>query len=286
MKNIFKKSDLSLIDTAVHNRDAAKEHIDLYYKIRVEDGFVRHIATEVLLLEHAAMTGDGFAIWELAQHYYYDQSVRNIPIALSWWKRAILMGNDAARDRYREHREYILSVIHSYSEGMSEYADLELRLAMLAEIYLFELGTVDWKKLSDSERLDRVRMLARACVPLLDVKFTGIEAISNLTFTDDAGRTYPVHALAHPDHHISLCREMMCDAERLIAVIFHELGHFVCFRAMGDAAYARKWGLTPERIASWHRGDMGYDVKTSEEDPDTLSYGVYTHWAILFADRK
>ena len=286
MKNIFKKSDLPLIDKAVHSKDAYRDQVDLYYKIRVEEGFVRHIATEVMLLERAAVMGDGYAVWELAQHYYYDESVRCIPIALSWWKRAILMGNTAACDRYREHREYILSMINSYSEGMSDYADLELRLAMLAEIYLFELGTVDWKRIADSERLDRVRRLADACVPLLGVKFTGIEAISNLTFAEPGGKPYIVHALAYPDHHIALCREMMADAERLVAVIFHELGHFVCFRAMGDSAYAEKWGLTPERIASWHRGDMGYEVKTSEEDPDTLSYGVYTHWAILFAEKK
>ncbi len=286
MKNIFKKSDLPLIDRAVHNNDAGREQVDLYYKIRVEDGFVRHISTEVLLLERAAVMGDGYAVWELAQHYYYDESVRCIPIALSWWKRAILMGNAAAKERYREHREYILSMILEYREGMSEYADLELRLAMLAEIYLFELGTVDWKRLSDSERLDRVKRLVYASVPLLDVRFTGVESIAGLTFTDKSGRTFTVDALAHPDNHISLRREMMADGERVIAVIFHELGHLVCFRAMGDSTYAKRWGLTPERIAGWHRGDMGYEVKTNEEDPDTLSYGVYTNWAVLFAERK
>ena len=42
------------------------------------------------------------------------------------------------------------------------------------------------------------------------------------------------------------------------------------------------YGVTDERIASWHEGKMGYEVPTSEEDPDTLSYGVYTLWATFF----
>ena len=38
----------------------------------------------------------------------------------------------------------------------------------------------------------------------------------------------------------------------------------------------------PERIKSWHRKDMGLEVITGEEDPDSLSYGVYTTWLIHF----
>lgn len=39
---------------------------------------------------------------------------------------------------------------------------------------------------------------------------------------------------------------------------------------------------TPDRIKSWHRGDMGLSVPTGEEDPDPLSYGVCTQWMIHF----
>lgn len=286
MKNIFKKSDLPLIDKAVHNKDALDEQVGLYYKIRVEDGFVRHIATEVILLERAAMMGNGYAIWELAQHYFYDEAVRNLPLSLHWWKKAIVMGNAAAKQRYTELREYLISAIADYKEGFGEYADLELRLAMLTEIYLFELGSLSWQSLSDSERIERINKLAYASAPLLDAPFSGISATPGLTFTEN-GRTYTVDGLAHPDRRaITLRSEMMVNIERVIAVLFHELGHLVCFRAMGDYEYAKKWGLTPERIASWHSGAMGYEVKTSEEDPDSLSYGVYTHWAILFDERK
>jgi hypothetical protein len=41
-------------------------------------------------------------------------------------------------------------------------------------------------------------------------------------------------------------------------------------------------GITDQRIKSWENQDMGYEVVTSEEDPDTLSYGVYTLWATFF----
>ena len=33
-----------------------------------------------------------------------------------------------------------------------------------------------------------------------------------------------------------------------------------------------------------NHGKMGYEVITSEEDPDTLSYGVYTVWASFFLE--
>ena len=286
MKNPFKKAYLPSIDKAVHYHDALAEQVDLFYKIRTEDGFARHVATEVLMLERAAMLGNTFAVWELAMHYFYDDCIKNVPISLHWWKRAILAGVSDAVYVYKNSREYMIYLINNYKEGLSDYSDMELRLALLTEIYLFELGSLDWKAISNDERMDRIRALCYTAAQILDVPFHGVDAVPGLPYTFPDGHVGPADGLAHPEYKISLRLEMIEDAERLIAVIFHELGHLVCFKAMGDKPYAEKWGLTPERIATWYKDIKGYEVTTEEEDPDTLSYGVYTNWAILFAKRR
>lgn len=275
-----------MIDRAVHSASAHDDQVNLYYKIRVEDGFVRHISTEVILLERAALAGHGWAIWELAQHYYYDDSVNSLPLALRWWKRANLLKNEAAIRIYRDYRHEIISKIQKYSEGLSEYSDIELRIAMLAEIYLFELGTVDWSAMSDGERMEKVRAFTAAVEPILDIHVSYVRDVPGLTFTYSDGRVVPALGLFHPDYHIDICREILYDKEKTLAVIVHELGHYVCHHASYDTEYAKIYGITKERVASWGRGDVHNGLTTSEEDPDTLSYGVYTNWAILFADQK
>ena len=45
------------------------------------------------------------------------------------------------------------------------------------------------------------------------------------------------------------------------------------------------YGITDERMDSWRRNEQGYEVPTSEEDPDTLSYGVYLMWGTFFLPR-
>lgn len=286
MKNPFNKADLPMIDRAVHSASAHDDQVNLYYKIRVEDGFVRHISTEVILLERAALAGHGFAIWELAQHYYYDDSVNSLPLALRWWKRANLLKNEAAIRIYRDYRHEIISKIQKYSEGLSEYSDIELRVAMLSEIYLFELGTVDWQALSDRDRMDRINTLTEVLKPILGVHVTYVSDVPGLTYTYPDGSVGPAYGLANQDYHIDICREILWDKEKTLAVLIHELGHYVCHRASYDTEYAKIYGITKDRVESWGRGDVHNGLTTSEEDPDTLSYGVYTNWAILFADQK
>ena len=95
-----------------------------------------------------------------------------------------------------------------------------------------------------------------------------------------------VDGLAHWDYRISIRQEILDDFERLIEVLFHELGHMVAFEIIRNTENSNNlkeiYGITDERIASWNKQEMGYEVVTSEEDPDTLSYGVYTLWATFF----
>ena len=95
-----------------------------------------------------------------------------------------------------------------------------------------------------------------------------------------------VDGLAHWDYRISIRAELLNDYERLIEVLFHELGHQVVFEIIRNNENSNMlkqiYGITDGRIASWNNQEMGYEVPTTEEDPDTLSYGVYTMWATFF----
>ena len=286
MKNPFDKADLPMIDRAVHTATAHDDQLNLYYKMRLENGYARHVSTEVILLERAALSGHMWAIWELIKHYYFEEAVKSLPLALHWWKRANLAKHDTALSVYRDYRQEIISKIHDYREGLSEYADVELRVAMLAEIYLFELGAIDWSALSDGERMERINTLTEVIKPILGVYVTYVSDVPGLTYTYPDGSVGPAYGLANQDYHIDICREILWDKEKTLAVLIHELGHYVCHRASYDGEYAKIYGITKDRVESWGRGDVHNGITTSEEDPDTLSYGVYTNWAILFADQK
>ena len=71
-----------------------------------------------------------------------------------------------------------------------------------------------------------------------------------------------------------------------MATLFHELGHMVAFEILRKTSHGAKlkemYGITDQRLISWENKTMGYEVITSEEDPDTLSYGVYTLWLAFF----
>ena len=289
MKNIFLKSNLPLIDEAVHTATDACKMYDLYHKMRCEEGLNRHIASEIVLLERAAALGNRAAMCELARHYFFDYGTDHIPYAMTWWRRANLFGVEPALSEYREKREEFLHRASEYGERFSYFANLLMRCAMLTEIHLFDLGLVDWSHLTNEERMERINTLSAAVAPLLMIDAPEMKAVANLTYTDK-GEVRRAQGMAHYEGWIDLDLDMLADRERTIAVIFHELGHFVCFRAMAGNEDARRvmeaYGLSEGRVNSWKHGEMGIEVPTSEEDPDTLSYGVYTNWAVLFADPR
>ena len=115
---------------------------------------------------------------------------------------------------------------------------------------------------------------------ILELPHVGIKLIPNLTFQGNI-----VDGLANWDNTIFIRKELVNDKTRLVELIYHELGHMIAFeiiRGNNKEKFKQIYGLTEERINSWQLGTMGYEVPTSEEDPDTLSYGVYTLWATFF----
>jgi len=299
MKTVFLKRHLPLIDKAVHNPSDVHSTNELYCKIRFEDGLDRQIANEILLLQRGAFAGNGYAMLELARHYYYDDcGPHSLPQAISWWQKAILLNEGGAIWDIENTGGEIYGRILSYSAMPSEFANIVMKCALLTEWYLTDLGRTDWSTLTDDERVRRCINLTNAVVPILHIPDVEVKAISNLDFTWEDGRVTLVDGLAHPrvkevngvtlpDRRIDLRREMLCDYERLVAVLFHELGHVVVHSIWQgfdtDGKLQKIYGITEDRKTSWYEKRMGYEVETGEEDPDTLSYGVYTNWAVLFA---
>lgn len=288
MKNVFKKSYLPLIDRAVHHPTDADAAYSLYFKMRTEDGLDRLVAPEVLLLTRAAERGDARAISELARHYYFDYGTEMIPYALSWWRRAILTGSDTVVRELAAHRGEMYRRILAYGEGKSDFGNIVMKCAMLAEYILFEFGLADWARLSNADRLLRCRTLVEVVSPILGIRPPAVNFVRGLSFVDEYGTRKIAYGLANPDWSLDILEDMVDNREWLVQVLFHELGHFVCFSCMGNSDNARRmrkiYGVTEERSIGWNRGDRGIEIRTSEEDPDTLSYSTYTAWAVLFAD--
>ncbi len=288
MKKIFSKKNLPLIKSVVHSYKNTSQTYELYYKMRVEDCISRQIPTEIMLLQRGAFAGNTTSMLELARVYYFECTKYFLPHALSWWQRAIRLGYDGARDDVHTYGEQIVQKILCYQDMPSEYANIEMKCAMLAEWYLTELGQIDWSALTDEQRLQRCRILVEKVAPVLKIPTVSVESTPGLSFLYDNGVYGLADGLAHPEGYIELRQEMLCDYERLIEVIFHELGHFVCQRIQegGEMANQMKliYGISDERIEKWRTGALGNEMKASEEDPDTLSYGVYLNWAALFAN--
>ena len=210
----------------------------------------------------------------------YDRCDLFLPEALRLWKSAVLQNDGGAKADIENLPIY--GRIWAYSSADSNaYKTLEMQCALLTEWHLTHFGFFAWEKMQDSERKARCEALVEDACRLLGVPTVKMEYTPSLTFN---GAT--VDALAHWEGKITIREELLPDLERIIELLFHELGHIAAFDILKGTENGQRlkalFGLTDARIASWGRNEMGYEVPTSEEDPDTLSYGVYALWATFF----
>ena len=220
---------------------------------------------------------------ELARSYYFDTGYVCMPLALSWWCRAAKLGDNGAREDLARLDSYIIERIKQYDGGGTEYENIIARCAMLAEYYLSDIGQVEWCSLSDSEHMDRIVRLANAVCDQFGIRHLPIYCEENLTCNGVLA-----DGVAHPDKRIGLRLDVTRRKERLIQVLYHEIGHHIMGemwdRSPGSERLAKMLNISEDRIQSWYRGDNGIEVPVWEEDPDTISYLVYTQWAVFFAD--
>lgn len=279
MKTIFKKSHLPFLEKVLH-RGQGREFWSLARTMQDKNGLQHQLSAEISLLSRAAADGDEWGMCELARNYFDHAGDLFLPQALRLWKRAALakdpgalfdLGNRPIHDR-------ILSYKSPEGDG---YAEIEMKCALLAEWHLNAFGLSPFADCKKSEKKARCEALVREVCHILQIPEAKISLIPNLKLGDRE-----VRGLAYWEGRIDVREELLSDIALLIAVIFHELGHLVVFGMMRGGEHGKRlqalYGISDERAASWQQNKMGYEVVTGEEDPDTLSYGVYTLWMTFF----
>lgn len=279
MRVIFKKSHLPFLKPALKS-GSGRDFWTVARLMQDENGLQHQLPAEIMLLEKGVNKNDVWSMCELARTYYHHCGDMFLPMAIRLWVKAAKEKDNGAM--YDINNLPILDRIYSYrSFDANPYKEIEMKCALLTEMYLHREWETDWNKLNIKTREERCKALMKAACYVLQIPEIEVSVVPNLMFE---GRI--VDGLAGWDYKITLRREIFDDLERLIEVIFHELGHEVCFEIMRGTSLGIKlreiYGVSYERISSWREGKMGYEVITSEEDPDTLSYGVYTLWATFF----
>ena len=279
MKNIFKKSNIPFMKEVLHSGNG-RDNWNLARTMQDKNGLQHQLPAEISLLMRGAADGDIWSSCELARNYFSYCPDLFLPEALSLWKTAVL-ADDVGAKWDVENRPIYDRIMNYRSSDGDFYLTTEMKCAMLTEWYLEKLGRSPWDKLTDRERTVRVKELIRAVCPVLQIPDVQAEFIPYLTFGGNI-----VDGLAGWDNKVTFRAEILPDIERMVEIVFHELGHIVTFEMMRGGANGKRlqelYGITDERMDSWQRNEQGYEVPTSEEDPDTLSYGVYLMWGTFF----
>lgn len=281
MKTIFKKSLLPFLQNTLKGEDVnGREFWNLARCMQDENGLQHQLSAEIALLERGAQKNDLWSMCELARSYFYYCGDLFLPMALHYWGQAALQNDNGAKYDL-EHLPIVERILAYRSFDGDLYKEIEMKCALLTEWYLHQPWKGVWSLLDDNTREMRCSQLINIVCDVLQIPKVELSIVSNLTF-----QGMVVDGLAGWDNLITIRKEICIDIERLIIVLFHELGHIVAFEILRKTPQSDKlkdiYKITDERVISWGNKTMGYEVITSEEDPDTLSYGVYTLWATFF----
>lgn len=281
MKVIFKKAHLPFLKRVLHG-GSGRDAWTLARTMQETDGLQHQLPAELFLLQRGAASGDPWSMCELARTYFYHCGDIFLPQALHFWKQAVLQDDGGAKWDLENLPVYQRILAYQSPDG-NRYTTIEMQCALLTEWHLTKFGMQPWETLDTAIRRVRCKALVSDVCRVLHIPQVAAEFVPNLHFQN---RT--VDGLAYWEGKIEVREALFADFERLIEVVFHELGHIVTFeiRKSSDGGKALKdlFGLSDARVSSWERNELGYEVTTSEEDPDTLSYGVYTLWATFFAE--
>lgn len=285
MKNIFDKSDIPLVDKIRNNTASSQEEWTLAVKMINGDGFTTQCASIAALLHRGAARGNVWCMTQLAREYFCHGRAEDLPLAVMYWSEAIRLGDDGAKNDIVGLD--VPNAIRNYKTSNGGYADIEMKCAMLCVEHLTSFGAVDWSRLACEDKINRSAALIADAIGVLNIPAVEIKFSENLML-DAVGRADGLARLL--ERIIEIDKSVLSDIGRFIQVIFHELGHFAVAEMWSDSEKSlmlrEMYGITPSRVQAWYNGDMGRSVSVFEEDPDTMSYGVYTQWAILFGGDK
>lgn len=279
MKTIFKKSNLPFLKSTLKG-GSGRDYWTLTRMMQDENGLQHQLPAEIALLQIGVIKNDIWSMCELARTYYYHCGDIFLPLAIRYWIKAAKNNDEGAKSDLN-NLPLVERILSYHSFDNNQYKEVEMKSALLTELCLHKIWEGEWNSLDFSIKENRLRNLFKVICSVYEIPEVNLEIIPNLTFNN-----YIVDGLAGWDNKITLRKEIFEDLERLIEVVFHELGHILTFEMLRGTVLGNKlkciYGITEERLNSWRESKMGYEVITSEEDPDTLSYGVYTLWATFF----
>ena len=279
MEVIFKKAHLPFLKKVLHG-GGGRDAWTLARTMQDADGLQHQLPAELFLLQQGATGGDPWSMCELARTYFHHCGDIFLPQALHFWKQAVRQNDGGAKSDLANLPIYERILAYRSFDG-NGYKTAEMQCAMLTEWHLTKFGAQPWESLDTATRRARCTALIGDACRILHIPPVAASFEPDLHFQGKL-----VDGLAGWGGDILIREELFADFERLVEVVFHELGHIVTFeiRKAPDGGKFLKdlYGITDDRVCSWEQHRMGYEVTTSEEDPDTLSYGVYTLWATFF----
>ena len=280
MRIIFKKSHLPFLKNTLHY-GKGRDFWTLSHYMHKEDGIQRQIPAQIALLQKGVEADDPWAMCGLARIYFDSCGDTFLPLALRLLSRAVRFDDPGAKWDV-EHLNIHSRIMGYKSPDGNAYNEMEMKCAMLTEWHLTRLGYSPWESVDAKEKKRRIDALMKDASRVLQIPDTPAELVPGLCRRNG----HILDGQADWSGTILVRTELIDDYERLIEIIFHEIGHVITFEMLKNtshAAYLRKiYGISGDRMKSWGKDGTNYGSPTSEEDPDTLAYGVYTMWATFF----
>ena len=285
MKHRFNKEELPFLDETFKG-DKARNYFWLARKIEEGKHFTPNQELALYCYEEGAHAGDDWCMHALYERLLHDP--KRFPEALSWLYKCIRLGNQGVLDDMYKDWSYIYDRCMNYSLPENEpYANIEIRSAMLTCMLLLCFGRDKWETLDLKTKKERAQDLTNNLCKIL--------MIDNVTlsiedyFKDWKGNPYADGLAYTGSHLIKIKTSSFLNYERFVVVLFHELGHHVIYAMMNTPEAKQSelfalYGLSKDRILKWKQDEKGYAITLSEEDPDTLSYGVWMTYRLLFSE--
>ncbi len=291
MKHRFNKDELPFLTKTLHRGGEPRDYFWLAQKTREGKFYTPQKDRAAMLYREGAFRGDSWAMHGLGQLLTDDDDT--FFEGIHWLRRAAKAGNQGAADEIRNRWGEFYGRIFRYDpKGNEPYGNFEMRCALMADHCLNRFGLEPWERVGVAEKDRRVKDCIMNLDRLSGIPATTVEIMQPLMF-DTNGQRMEVDGLTHFTHppKIQINRRFYDNLERVVQVIYHEYGH-VLEAYLNDPQYPRRdellrlFGLNREYTKKWwEHPENGYAIRLFEEDPDTISYGVWWTYLLLVGER-
>ena len=282
MKHRFNKKEIPFLSETLNKPSRGRDYYWLARKMQESDYYTYHNNRYLYALSIGASIGDNWAMHELGKALIKDDE--RLPEGLSYYYKAITSGNTGAKDDLFKQWDYVYHKVMGYRTKAEAYADIEVKCALLTSMLLIHFGASEWNTLSYHDKTYRIQDLVNNVCDILKIKRIKMD------FKDILGNppNEQIQGLAYfGEYRIEIANYVLENYERLIQVIFHEIGHHIVWAMRTTSGLEQEmlfdlFGLNQNRIPKWEKDEKGYEITLNEEDPDTFSYGVWWTYLLYF----